>query len=480
MSDLDDALAIVLPTDSEAVYGTDPLRPSKVLHERWHDALGRVHNGTAARLAALASSIAGKLDQSAADGRYVRTVNGTGPDGAGNVAVAGGSTGGGGAAAGVVSFEDPTFTGSTDDAKLSALMSYAAAQTTPPTILLTRPGDNPYLFTTTRSLYEGFKIRGASGPQNPEKSGSTALTPTRVQVNIAGGGTWLDLATAAAGKRFGVGISQIAFVGNSSTQWMGSSNSGVLWCAIIRDVAFSSFKTILGSQATPLLLDAVLFDGWWNLANGYNGHVNIGASDCTLWPQGGLVDSGAAFAPAGADQFHLHLNSVEKTTIGPLYITVQSGWGGILIDGAPYNALVGGGLPGNLGGPITFAPGLKVEGVNAGTPADGALVRMNGGIVDMYSPWFGYGLNDPTTAAHSPVDAGVFHMTGGRLDLIGPTYDHATGMAETVPLLYVAGGIADINRVKVGVKGGVWSGKPGIKTSGSGVINHDTSVTVLP
>jgi hypothetical protein len=472
MTDLDDALAIVLATDSEVVYGSDPLRPSKVLHERWHDALARVHNGLAGRFAAIDIAIAAKLGLATADGRYVRTVNGVGPDGAGNVPVIGGG-GGSGGAAGVVSFEDTSFSGSTDEARLTSLMSYAAAQTTPPTILLTRPGDNRYVFTTTRPLYEGFKIRGASGPQNPEKSASTALTPTRVECNVPGG-MWLDLNTAT--KRFGVGISQLAFLGQSGTQWMGNSLGGVLWCALIRDVAFTSFRSILGSQASSLLLDAVLFDGWWNMANSYNGHVHIGGADCTLWPEGGLVDSGAAFAPAGADQYHLWLDYLEKCVIGPLYMTVQSGWGGLRIDGAQYNS---GSIPGNAGGPVVFTPGLKVEGVNAGAPADGALMRMNGGIVDMYSPWFGYAMADPVTAAHSPVDAGYVHQTGGHLDIVSPTMDRATGQAETVPLVYSTGGVAHINRVKVATKGGLWAGKPGTKQTGTAVINRDTTTAVL-
>jgi len=44
-------------------------------------------------------SAADLLDRAAGDGRYVRTVNGTGPDGSGNVAVSGGGGGGGDAAA---------------------------------------------------------------------------------------------------------------------------------------------------------------------------------------------------------------------------------------------------------------------------------------------------------------------------------------------------------------------------------------------
>ena len=58
------------------------------------------------------------------------------------------------------------------------------------------------------------------------------------------------------------------------------------------------------------------------------------------------------------------------------------------------------------------------------------------------------------------MDAGIIHQTSGYVGLRGATYDHASSVAESVPLLYQAGGHADVRDVTVAGKGGVWSGLP--------------------
>ena len=81
--------------------------------------------------------------------------------------------------------------------------------------------------------------------------------------------------------------------------------------------------------------------------------------------------------------------------------------------------------------------------------------------------WFGYGMSNPTSGSnlgHSSADAGIIHQTSGYVGVRGATYDRATGVAESVPLLYQAGGgancAADVGDVTVAGKGGTWAQVP--------------------
>jgi len=356
--------------------------------------------------------------------------------------------------------------GADDDAKLTNAMSLAAAQTYPPPILL---GPRNYSFSNNRTLYDGFTLIGVQGMGNAEL---TNQGTTRTRVTVGGTGTWLS---ANGGIRSGtqnwdVAIRNIAFTGNSSKQFMGGT--AVLWCMNLQDCSWSSWSSILGSQATKLLINLCLFDGWLSFHNSYHGGIHIGGSDNTLFVGMTNIDSGTAFNSSGGanGQYHLWLDSLEKSTIGPIYLTCEGAWNGIRVSGPAHNT---GGS--NLGGPL-WITGAKIEGRNAGAACNGSAIRVEGGQLHLRDTWIGYGMVSPATPGHSPQDAGMIHQTAGQLLVDGCTYDRATGVAETVPFVYSAGGKARVSNTFIGSKGGTWSGLP--RVTGSGV-NADNSVTVI-
>lgn len=341
-----------------------------------------------------------------------------------------------------------TFPGTTDDDKLTAAMSYAAAQTVPPPIRL---GARIYTFNTARTLYDGFSLIGVEGMNNAELGGTKGAFKTRVLNK--GGNTWLS---ASGGGRSGsqnwdVTIRNIAFEGNSTTQWMGGS--AVIWCMRLADISFSGFKSILGSQATKLLINLCLFDGWLSFHNSYNGAIHIGGSDNALFLGETNIDSGTAFAPGGANQYHLWMDSLEKTTLGPLYTTGEGAWGCIRVTGnaAPWNASGSS----NLGGPI-WITGAKIEGRNAGAPSNGNLIRVEGGELHLTDTWLGYAMANPSATSRVPVDGGVVHQTGGTVVMDKVTYDKATAASPDTPLLYATGGESIVRNITRGSKGGSW------------------------
>jgi hypothetical protein len=360
--------------------------------------------------------------------------------------------------------------GATDDDKLTNAMAAAAAQAFPPPILL---GPRTYLFSTNRTLYDGFALIGVQGMGNAEKS-SRGTNKTVVQ--MGGSGTWLSAEggfdTSSGNRNWDVTIRNISFLGTSSKQWMGSSNGTVVWCMNLRDCSWSGFKSVLGSQATALKLNLCLFDGWLSFNNSYNGAIHIGGSDNTLFIGMTNIDSGTGFlSPGGSNgQYHLWLDYMEKTTIGPIYLTAEGGWNGIRVSGPATN--VGGS---NLGGPL-WITGAKIEGRNANAACNGAIIRVEGGQLHVRDTWVAYGMKSPATPGHSPQDAGVIHQTGGQLLVDGCTYDHATSQSETVPFVYSSGGMARVSNTFIGSKGGIWTGKP--RVQGSGIVADD-SVTVI-
>jgi len=355
-----------------------------------------------------------------------------------------------------------SYTG-TDDDKLTAAMADAQAATYHPTIRLS---NRAHTFTLQRTLFDGFRLEGPPGYSNAEK-GPANMT---CLVTLNGGNAWLTAPASVA--TFDVYIGQIAFKGTSSTQFMASSATQPLYCILLRDLSFSGFKSVLGSQAAKMLITAAQFDGYWEVNNSYNGAIHLGGSDNTLWPAGMLLDSATAYlSPGGSNgQYHLWLDGLEKTSIGPIYITAEGGWGGIHITGAGI-----GSTSNNQGGPLVFSGGMKCEGRNAGAPCNGSLVRIDGGIVVLRDAWISYGMASPATPGHNPQDAGIVHQTAGQLVMSGCTYDTATGVVETVPFLYGAGGEARISAQMRASKGGVWTGLPRYQAAG-GTINADTSV----
>ncbi len=358
-----------------------------------------------------------------------------------------------------------SYTQASDDDKLTAAMADAQAATYRPTIRLM---NRAYTFAIQRVLYDGFRIEGPPGYSNAEKGSANMAC----QVTLNGGGVWLTGSSTAS--TFDVYVGQIDFKGSSSTQFMASPTQ-TLYCCMLRDLTFSGFKSVLGSQAAKMLITLCQFDGYWEVNNSYNGAIHLGGSDnIGLWPAGMALDSGTAFATAGAanGQYHLWLDGLEKSTIGPLYITAEGAWNGVRVTGSGI-----GSTSNNQGGPLDFwSP--KIEGRNAGAPCNGSLLRVEGGIVNINGGWISYGMASPATPGHSPADAGIIHQTGGQLSVSKTTYDHASAVAEAVPFIYSAGGIAYVDKIWRASKGGVWTGLPRYTAAG-GTVNADASVTAV-
>lgn len=366
---------------------------------------------------------------------------------------------------GEVNFDDAEWTGADDDATLASVMSYAGAQTHPPVIRLSNRQQG-YAFSAGFTPYRGFRL---SGPNHGISNSELVDASMGCKVNLSTNGAWLNV---TGGDVWDTDVSGITFLGSSSTTFIGGDSTSVWHCSHLRDVAFHSFKTVLGTQAQKLLMTACLIDGWFQMQGMYNGGVHIGGSDNRVFMQGALADGSQAYNTAGnaTGQPHFWFDGFDNSQVGQLYVTATGLWSGVLWTGVDYNT----GVATNRG--MSDMWGVTVEGQSASLPCYGSLLRVQGGLVKLHGGYIARGMSNPTAMGHTPTDAGIIHVTGGYLGVEWATYDRANGVAESVPFIYNNGGYVDVSHVSVATTGGTWTGLPQVHNA-SGTLIHDASVT---
>lgn len=343
-----------------------------------------------------------------------------------------------------------SFSGSTDDAKLSAAMSYAAAQTYKgATISLDEM--RPYLFSQKQPLYSGFSIRGASRPADQLRGGNP--TANKVQVRTSGGWFYLNQS-----QTFSTAFEKLSLDGNSSSRLVDGHASNVLWTSTFRDITMVNGANVLGSTAQRLLLTACTLDGYWNVNNVRDRALVLGGSDSFIQPTTFLLDSPPELlADSG---YLLGFEWAEKFHIKGFYITAES------------HAAIS--WAGGSNADTAWLESCTIEGRNAGAPAKGALIRVSGGFLDISRCWLSYAMSAPTAVGRT--DGGVVHVSGGNVSLDGCSYRRATGVSESTPFVYASGGKVRVRNVRAV---GTWSGKPVVRQTVAGLIDADDSVTVV-
>ena len=286
----------------------------------------------------------------------------------------------------------------------------------------------------------------AQGIDNTQADRADAPTPgsAATRVVCTGSGTWLTLSADQASHAYDISIKGIAFRGNSNLAWM-SGGSVQLNYSSISDVTFSDFKTVLGTQATKLLLLGDVFHGFWQINNSYDGAIHIGGSDNMLWTDGLLLDSATAYVVSG--QYHLKCSYLAKSKIGFVYITCEGDWGGLLIEGNTTD------------GPLTINT-VIAEGRNAGAPGTRACIRQTSGWTHINNAWASF------------CQAAPVQMAGGLLVLENGTYRPCT---SSPPDRWVdhTGGTLNISKC---YQSGI--AKPVVNSSG-GTIAADSTLTVV-
>ena len=360
-----------------------------------------------------------------------------------------------------------SFAGSTDDAKLTNALSAVAADTYPRTIQLT---NRSYTFATVRTPFTNMRIQGPAGYGNPERGSSG--TPSSITLTM--NGAWFTTSSTV----YGVSLHQLSFVGSSSStnaSVLQTTGSGQFYCLSMRDIFAARMGSVLGTQATPLYIIAASFTGDWEINNSYTGAFHLKGSDNSLWTDGMLLDSSTSYNTSSNGQYHLWLDAMQKSYIGPVYITCEAGWGGLHVSGQSFNV-----QSSSSGGPLVFN-GARIEGRNDAQPCYGPNVRQDGGILILRDCWVGYGLSAPSSFGTGD-GLGVVHQTGGQLLVDGTTYDRADSVAETVPFIYTSStGDCQVSHILRAFRGGTWTGRPRVQKYSGSSENRiaDSTVTLI-
>jgi hypothetical protein len=339
-----------------------------------------------------------------------------------------------------------SFSGANDDAKLTAAMSYAAAQTVKPAIYI---GNRQYSFSqTNRSLYSGFKMIGLGGFGDQQRAANSIPNDIR----FTGNGTWF----VNPGTTYDVEFRGLCLQGNSNGTFM-MSNPGVLWTSKFSDLGFNLWKHVWGQPGTKFLNTAIYIGGWGNINNSYNTAASFGGSDSTFFDGKWLIDSPPSIMTAGA--YHLRFDYQEESTVGGVYMTCEQNGGVYITGGATTKGL-------------RFLGGFDIEGRNSGQPCYGSLFRIDGGGVDIHQAWFAYGASSLNANGRSG-ELGVITVAGSNADVYidGCWYDRS--VAESVKFVGISSGSVRIRNIRRGAKGGSWTGLPQV----SSAADSDATVT---
>lgn len=287
----------------------------------------------------------------------------------------------GGAAArpGVVNLD--SFTGN-DDQKLTAALTYAAAQAQIPaiqfparTVTLTKP----------QTAFGGMKLIGPNvgGPMNLEYQNGKLVNHV---VKCTGLPAGQPLFTNT-GELFDVYVSGLAFQGSFNQQFWRST--GNLYACKFDNLTFYGFKHIFGNATERALMTYTKFTGSWQVigvpSTGPTMLFHVAGSDCDFWTAGDLNVGPTKNTVEG--DFLLWFDGMGKTNVGSLYCTT-GGTKGIRISGNPEAS------------PINFN-GLRLEGYHSSNPGT-RLLQIDSGIATFSQCWFAYG-RSVSIAANSKV-----------------------------------------------------------------------------
>ncbi len=348
-----------------------------------------------------------------------------------------------------------TLAGANDDAKLAAFMTaQSGGSFKGRTLVLDEVRD--YTFTAQQTLYNGFSIRGPFRPQDQAR-GSMPVA-NRIRLRMTGGAKgWFRQPN---GNIFGVSITNMSIDGDANSYLVEGNASGVLWTSVFRDISVQNALGVLGSPSQSLLVTACTIDGWWNVNNVQSRAFALGGSDFYLSPSMMLLDSPPELLPPTG--YLMNLSSLSNAWISNIYCTAEGHTAALLTGGSNDDS--------------AWIKQCVFEGRNAASPSPGALIRMTGGQYMLRDNRFAYAMTDPAATGRS--DAGVIHVAGGKLLVDGATYARATGVAESVPFIYVTGASTRVV-VRNVVALGSWTGKPIVQQSQAGLVDADDSVTVV-
>lgn len=326
--------------------------------------------------------------------------------------------------AGAVLLDD--FAGASDDAKLTTAMSYIAAQTFRPALLLT---NRRYQFANTYNLFSDFSLSGVG--MEREFSKQTAVKATAAALFRVPAGQSNNYVK-------NITIRGISFEGGAGTDFFEPVDLGsgpILAYSDIRECGFNLFRRVMWNRLLGVSLDDIYIN------NGTDTQLYLSGSDNYIGTGGHFFMDSQKLT---ADKYLLRFGHMSKTDVGGLFITGTKATG-IRVDG---------------GRGLTFN-GTKSEaraGAASVATQGSAMVITGGSGIVVRDCWFFNVMAAPANTGNAALHKGYVTVTGGDGVLItGCRFDKG-GSSQTsntpagTPCVYVAGGRV-VARANLGTSG---------------------------
>jgi hypothetical protein len=308
-----------------------------------------------------------------------------------------------------------SFTGATDAAKMTAALTYAAAQTNVPWLQL--PARTFNTGSTSFDMFTGMKICGAGldvGTKNQEISAGKPVIG-KWQTTCGNLGSSLLRSTT---EMFGINIAGISFHGGTNSQLFRSTAN--LYSCQFHNLTVFGGKHAFGAPSEKFLMTQAVFSGHWTVQSFSDQQFTMGGSDCSLWMFGYLNIGGVA---DGGGKPMMALDSLSKTNAGYMYFTCDSNWVGLRVTGSQSS--------------ISYYGGAY-EGRSQGDPSLWPVIDIVSGINTFYSPYIAQVADTGGNAN------GAIHQSGGQLTIYSPFYKRSTAVTAAFPMLYQTGGTARV------------------------------------
>ncbi len=303
-----------------------------------------------------------------------------------------------------------SFAGANDDAKLTAALSYAAAQTHIPAIVF--PARNISFSTGGRIPFNGMKLvgpPGCIGPKNLELGIKLANHVITLSVGVDAS-AWFN----GTADTYNVYMEGLAIQNGGSSQFWNQA-SGTLYASEFKSLTFYGMTHIFGSATAKCNMMQVGFTGMWQVIGGVGLQFYLGGADCNLW-MNGYCNFGNGGSGAGA--YAVTFETLSSSNIGYFYITNLGGWAGMLLSGTGTGTSFHGGTYEGLPGTFATAPPITITGGDwtfhggafdfTTTPAQGIVVQ-SGGRVAFFGPSMNSGASPP-----------FLYQTGGSAVIAAP------------------------------------------------------------
>jgi len=348
-----------------------------------------------------------------------------------------------------------TFDGATDDAKLTAALSYQAAATVKPAIIL---GNREYTFSQTRTPFSGMRIRGSgyTGFQNIEQGAS--LASTKVKLNVgSGSSSWLVGNSTVYSVQI-ADIAMTALAGGQFLDWpLGAGNT--LYASSFGNLQFYGFQHVFGRPGEAAAVTLNSWYGDWNIVGVGGQQISVRGSDNWFTPN--VLNIGWRNAPA--DTYLARFENVAKSFVRGWYMTCYN---------ANSRAILVTGSASSQGG--LFVSDSVIEGQNKDEWAAGALIKVQGGSATFTNIALNFAMGGASMATPYMGDSADIMVEGGSARFQNLDINKATGRAETIPILKVTGGRASIKDVWGMPGGGAWSALPLAQAAGGTLFNDAT------